>query len=329
MRHITNTCVDGLVAIEWRKIIARQINPTWHFDTADPPAPADASLYASQLATEATMPNSSLALSDCAPSCPLSPSVVRRALFDDEFVAFYQPKVCIDTGQLVGVEVLARWNRPAQGLVSPADFLPALESLGLLDELFRRMLVQALGMRRHLLARGLELDLAFNVHPGQLQQAGFANALEQLLKQQGCPARAITLEILETAALEPSGLSYKNLLQLRLMGANVSMDDFGSGFSSLQRLCELPFNEIKLDASFLRQLDSNAKVRAVIQGTVKLAGALQIRLVVEGVETRQQLAQLLALGCSTAQGYLFARPMPAQKFIQFCLHRSPSSLVSL
>ncbi|OLF53814.1 hypothetical protein BTN82_15215 [Pseudomonas chlororaphis] len=259
----------------------------------------------------------------------MPPSVARRALFDNEFVAFYQPKVRIDTGQLVGVEVLARWNRPRQGLVSPADFLPALENLGLLDELFQRMLVQALEMRRNLLAQGVELDLAFNVHPDQLQQAGFANGLQQRLKQQGCPAHAVTLEILETAAIESSGASFKNLLLLRLMGATVSMDDFGSGFSSLQRLCELPFNEIKLDASFLRQLDSNAKARAVIQGTVKLAGALQIRLVVEGLETPQQLTQLLALGCNTAQGYLLARPMPAQKFINFCLHHSPSSIASL
>ncbi|MGH8437457.1 MAG: EAL domain-containing protein [Pseudomonas sp.] len=261
---------------------------------------------------------------------PLPAAAVRQALFNKEFVAFCQPKVSIDTGKLVGVEILARWDQPSLGLLSPLHFLPALEAQELLDELFRQMLDQALRIRRELRIYGCDLNLALNIHPMQLKQPGFAQEVELALKQRGCPPRALTLEVIETGAIEASGVSFRNLLQLRLMGCSLPMDDFGSGFSSLQRLCDLPFSEIKLDASFLRQLDSNAKTRAIIESTVKLANALKLKLVVEGVETRCQMQQLQALGCRTAQGFFFARPMPAEQFIGFCMmHNSTSDAVSL
>lgn len=276
------------------------------------------------------MPHLSIATSartdlQCAGTLPrglsrrLSEAAVRRALRNREFVAFYQPKVALDTGELVGVEVLARWDQPAFGLIAPMEFLPLVESLGLLDALFDQLLEQALRLRRNLLGHGVRLNLALNVHPAQLQQEGFARALGQTLKRHGCPAQAITLEILETAQIELSGSGLKNLLQLRLMGCGLAMDDFGSGFSSLQRLCDLPFSEIKLDASFLRQLNSNPKTRAVIDTSIRLAWDLEMKLVVEGVETQAQALQLRAMGCTTAQGYFFARPMPAEQLTAYCL----------
>ncbi|HEK1766269.1 TPA: EAL domain-containing protein [Pseudomonas putida] len=249
----------------------------------------------------------------------LSEAAIRRALRNREFVAFYQPKVALDSGELVGVEVLARWDHPALGLIAPSAFLPLVESLGLLDALFDQLLEQALWLRRNLLGQGGRLNLALNVHPAQLRQDDFAHALGQALKRHGCPAQVITLEILETAQIEHSGSSLKNLLQLRLMGCGLAMDDFGSGFSSLQRLCELPFSEIKLDASFLRQLSSNPKTRAVIDSSIRLAWDLELKLVVEGVETQAQALQLRAMGCTTAQGYFFARPMPAEQLTAYCL----------
>lgn len=279
------------------------------------------------------MPNLSVAalpLYDCRPlpavggahfgmSSQLSESTVRRALLNREFLAFYQPKVALGSGELAGVEVLARWKRPTQELISPEEFLPLLESAGLLDELFKQLLEQSLSMRCSLLDQGVDLNLALNVHPVQLQCEGFALALGQLLKRYACPARAITLEILETAQIDPVGPSFKNLLQLRLMGCGLAMDDFGSGFSSLQRLCELPFNEIKLDASFLRQMSNNPKIRAVIDSSIRLAWDLELKLVVEGVETLSQAQHLRAMGCKIAQGYFFARPMPAEQLVRYCM----------
>ncbi|MDH1629569.1 EAL domain-containing protein [Pseudomonas mosselii] len=249
----------------------------------------------------------------------LSEAAIRRALRNREFVAFYQPKVDLDSGELIGVEVLARWAHPVLGLIAPAEFLPLVESLDLLDELFDQLLEQALRLRRNLLGQGFKLDLALNVHPAQLRDDGFARAFDQALKRHGCPAQAITLEILETAQVELGGPNLRNLLQLRLMGCGLAMDDFGSGFSSLQRLCELPFSEIKLDASFLRQLSSNPKTRAVIDSSISLAWDLELNLVIEGVETQAQALQLRAMGCSTAQGYFFARPMPAEQLTTYCL----------
>jgi EAL domain-containing protein (putative c-di-GMP-specific phosphodiesterase class I) len=249
----------------------------------------------------------------------MSEDMVRRALPNKEFLPFYQPKVCIDTHELVGVEVLARWKHPTLGLISPAQFLPVMERLGLLDELFSQLLDQALRQRLALLALDVEINLAFNVHPVQLQNADFTQCIQKSLSRQGCPARAITIELLETGLITPDGQCFKNLLQLRLMGCGLSMDDFGSGFSSLQRLCELPFSEIKLDASFLRQINSNHKTRTIIANTINLAKAMGIKLVIEGVEELDQVRQLKEMGCSVAQGFFFARPMSAEQFVRYCL----------
>lgn len=257
-------------------------------------------------------------LTEARPDGQVSERMVRQALSNKEFVPFYQPKVCIDTHELVGVEVLARWKHPTLGLISPAQFLPVIESLGLLDELFSQLLDQALRQRLALLALDVEMNLAFNVHPIQLHNPEFALGVQKALSHCGCPARAITIELLETGSITPGGQSFKNMLQLRLMGCGLSMDDFGSGFSSLQRLCELPFNEMKLDASFLRQLNSNPKTRTVIASTIKLAKAMEIKLVVEGVEEFDQVCQLKDMGCTVAQGFFFARPMPAEQFVHYC-----------
>lgn len=248
----------------------------------------------------------------------VSDRMVRQALSNKEFVPFYQPKVCIDTCELVGVEVLARLKHPTLGLISPAQFLPVIESLGLLDELFSQLLDQALQQRLALLALDVEMNLAFNIHPVQLQNPEFAQNVQKALSRRGCPARAITIELLETGLITPDGQSFKNLLHLRLMGCGLSMDDFGSGFSSLQRLCELPFSEMKLDASFLRQLNNNPKTRTIIASTIKLAKAMEIKLVVEGVEEFGQVLQLKDMGCTVAQGFFFARPMPAEQFVRYC-----------
>jgi len=243
---------------------------------------------------------------------------VLQALSNHEFLPFYQPKVCIDTCELVGVEVLARWKHPTLGLIAPAQFLPVVESLGSLDELFSQLLDHALQQRQALLAMGIELNLAFNIHPAQLRRPKFVQDFQRALSRFACPARAITIELLETGRITSDGQSFKSLLQLRLMGCGLSMDDFGSGFSSLKRLCELPFSEIKLDASFLRQLNSNPKTRTIIGNTVKLAKAMEIKLVIEGVEELDQVRQLKDMGCSVAQGFFFARPMSFEQLVRYC-----------
>lgn len=251
---------------------------------------------------------------------------VRRGLEHHQFVPYYQPKWSIEHDSLQGAEILARWNHPTLGVLAPGQFLPIVLDNNLIEELFEQLFEQGLEMHRALAFDAMPLTLAFNVQPAQLARPGFATKVRDLLSHHGCPAESVIVEVTETGAIDFPAVSLKNLLALRKMGCGVSMDDFGTGFSSMKRLCDMPFSELKLDGSFVRGLDSHPACRTVIANTVTLANALGLSLVVEGVETTDQLAQLKALNCPFVQGYAIARPMNGSLFFDYCLlHRSPST----
>ncbi|WP_050590174.1 EAL domain-containing protein [Pseudomonas sp. URMO17WK12:I12] len=236
---------------------------------------------------------------------------VRRALLEDEFEPFFQPKRDIQLNRVVGVEVLARWRHPQQGLLGPAAFLPVIEAYGLLDELFWAMFLPSLKFQCSLRQRGIHLPMAFNVHTAQLESQHLVERIRAALAEHWLPPGAITLELTETGEIADLPAAQEALLRLRMLGCKVSMDDFGLGFSSLNRLCELPFNEVKLDAAFIRASDLQPRSVEVIRSAVDMARAMGVELVVEGVETPAQLALLCSLGCRYAQGYLLGRPMAA------------------
>ncbi|MFL1494003.1 EAL domain-containing response regulator [Pseudomonas antarctica] len=252
---------------------------------------------------------------------------VRRAFLDQQLQAYYQPKFDLHSGAVLGVEVLARWNHPFQGVLSPAVFLPAMERSGLMDDLLFCLMQQALVLQGQALSQGLALGLAFNLQAAQLAEVELTAHIKTILATHQAPCASVTFELTESGLLEVPAVSLENLVRLRMMGCRLSIDDFGAGFSSLQRLCQLPFNEIKLDAEFVRGLLHEPRCRAVIGSTLALGQTLGMSVVIEGIETAEQHQALLALGCTQGQGYWHARPMNGVDLLRW-LQRSAGRPVS-
>lgn len=248
---------------------------------------------------------------------PASEDDVRNALRDGQLQPFYQPKFNLLTGEVCGVEVLTRWLHPFRGTLSPAVFMPVLERCELLDELLFTQMDQALTMQREAHEQGFNLNVAFNLHAMQLAHPELVPTIKGILMSHGTPGACLTFELTESGLLEAPATSLESLVRLRMMGSRLSIDDFGAGFSSLQRLCQLPFNEIKLDAEFVRTLEDEPRCRAVIGSTLALGEALGMSVVIEGIETEEQRQQLLALGCVQGQGYVFARPMSGSDLLRW------------
>ncbi|SDQ80834.1 EAL domain, c-di-GMP-specific phosphodiesterase class I (or its enzymatically inactive variant) [Pseudomonas sp. UC 17F4] len=246
-----------------------------------------------------------------------SEAQVRQALASHELCAFFQPKFNLQTGQATGVEVLARWRHGAGKMLSPACFLPVLERHGLLDELLRQQLHQGLALQQHLRACGHQLNFAFNLQAAQLSNGTLAAQIRSLLREYAARGSELTFELTESGLLQAPEASLECLFRLRMMGCQLSIDDFGTGFSSLQRLLQLPFNEIKLDAEFVRALMHEPRCHAVVNSTLALGGALGMSVVVEGIETDEQRQRLLDMGCTQGQGYWYARPMSGEELVRW------------
>lgn len=249
---------------------------------------------------------------------------VREALVSQAFCAYFQPKFHLETGHVSGAEVLARWQHPGRGLLSPGCFMPVLEHCGLLDQLLFDQLRQGLKLQQQLKTMGLALNLAFNLHASQLSNPDLVPRITAMLCAAGLPGSGLTFELIETGSLHASSNSLERLFRLRMMGCRLSIDDFGAGFSTLQRLCQLPFCEIKLDAEFVRGLGAGTRCQAVISSTLALGDVLGMTVVVEGIETEEQRQQLLALGCIQGQGFWCARPMATDDLLHWLKARGGS-----
>ncbi|MDB6047354.1 MAG: hypothetical protein JWR17_100 [Pseudomonas sp.] len=247
---------------------------------------------------------------------------LKQAFAASEFKAFFQPKFNLVSGVVDSMEVLARWEHPVHGLLNPGGFLPLLCSFKLMDELFFSQLEQGLFLLREASAQGRHLKLAFNVQAEQFGSPVLVARISELIERYQVPASRLTFEITESGLIETSPAVLESLIRLRMMGTGLSIDDFGIGFSSLERLCQLPFTEIKLDASFIRDLASSVCNRAVVSSTLALGKALNMSVVVEGVETELQRRLLIQLGCIQAQGYLCARPMNAERLLSWVAQKN-------
>lgn len=238
-----------------------------------------------------------------------------------QFEAWFQPKVDLRSGELIGAEALARWRHPQHGVLMPAQFLQMMEAHGLINRMFWQIFRQGLGLQRCLAREGRSLNIAFNLQPGQLSDNALPERVREYLEEAGLPADGITFEVTETGLFSAPTTSLENLVRLRMMGCGLSMDDFGTGYSSLDRLCDLPFSQVKLDAGFARKLTSQPRSGAVISSAVALAKAMDISLIIEGIETRQQRERLLSLGCTEGQGFLFSRPLARPDFDRLLVER--------
>ncbi|PMY68985.1 MULTISPECIES: EAL domain-containing protein [Pseudomonas] len=251
------------------------------------------------------------------PVVPATEEEVRRALAGHQLHTYFQPKFNLQTGDVCSIEALARWHHPFKGVLPPSVFMPVIERCGWLDELLFLQLEQGLRLQRQALNQGFALNVAFNLHAGQLVNPDLTGRIQTILAAHDLPGSGLTFELTETGLLEAPAISLESLVRLRMMGCSLSIDDFGAGFSSLQRLCQLPFNEIKLDGEFVRGLKHEPRRRAVISSTLALGEALGMSVVVEGIETEEQRKVLLELGCKQGQGYLCARPMSAASLLNW------------
>ncbi|MFY7867562.1 putative bifunctional diguanylate cyclase/phosphodiesterase [Roseateles sp.] len=237
---------------------------------------------------------------------------IRQALEDKEFVLYYQPKVDMRAGRVVGVEALIRWQHPQRGLLAPAEFLPAIEDHPLAVSVGEWVIDTALQQMALWQAQGLELSVSVNVGARQLQQSNFVERLRFLLAAhpEVNPA-GLALEVLETTALEDMAHVVQVVNECKAFGVYFALDDFGTGYSSLTYLKRLPVTQLKIDQSFVRDMLDNPVDIAILKSVIGMAQAFGCEVVAEGVETTEHGALLLSLGCRLAQGYGIARPMPA------------------
>ena len=239
---------------------------------------------------------------------------IRHALAARQFVLHYQPKVNMRSGAVVGAEALIRWQHPEQGLLAPAAFLPVIEDSPLAAELGEWVIDSALAQMEQWRAAGLDIPVSVNVGARQLEQADFVARLRLLLAAHpNVMAGDLALEVLETSALEDLARVSRVIEECREIGLKFALDDFGTGYSSLTYLKRLPVTQLKIDQSFVHDMLDNPDDLAILNGVLGLASAFRREVIAEGVETVEQGAMLLQLGCELAQGYGIARPMPAQE----------------
>jgi diguanylate cyclase (GGDEF)-like protein len=234
---------------------------------------------------------------------------LRKALSHGEFVLFYQPQVNIQTGELIGAEALIRWLQPDLVLTRPADFIPLAEQTGLIIPMGEWILRTVCEQSRLWESAGLkDLLITVNVSSIQFQQDNFAETLYKIMDDAGVEPGALQLELTETAIMSNSEKNIKKLLELQIMGFQISIDDFGTGYSSLKYLKHFPLSTLKIDHSFVRQLESNANDQSIVSAIITLAHNFNLKVIAEGVEKRGQLDFLKRCGCEGAQGYLICPP---------------------
>jgi diguanylate cyclase (GGDEF)-like protein len=247
---------------------------------------------------------------------------LRKALVEDEFELYYQPLVNLQSDAVSGFEALLRWNHPTRGLVPPSEFIPVAEEMGLIVPLGEKILRQACTE-----AAGWpdDIKVAVNLSPVQFKSKTLALAVISALASSGLPPHRLELEITESVLLQDSELTLTTLHQLRALGVRIAMDDFGTGYSSLSYLRSFPFDKIKIDQSFVRDMSGKEDSIAIVRAVAGLGKNLGMATTAEGVETQEQLRYLRQEGCTEVQGYLFSRPMPARN-IRHLLERVRNEL---
>lgn len=237
---------------------------------------------------------------------------------EKQFEPFFQPKVELATGRVVGAEALARWRHPEHGLVGPNAFIAPLEQSGKIDEFTLLMLENAAGACRAWRERGMELTVSVNLSLVSLTDTMLANRITEAVRSACLDPRYMILEITETAAMTEVAPALENLARLRMRGFGLSVDDYGTGFSSLRQLTRVPFTELKIDQGFVAGCAANPSSRTIVESSVEMARGLNIKSVAEGVETQADWEVLQATGCDMAQGYFIAKPMQESSFLAFC-----------
>lgn len=257
---------------------------------------------------------------------------LRAAISNRDICVHYQPKVTLTAGDawmVTGIEALARWPDPLRGMVSPSEFVPLAERTGLigdLTDLVLELAIQHAGMLRNC---GHAIDLAVNLSPLILVDPEAPDRLSRMLTEHRVENYRFVVEITESAAMADGTLTMENLTRFRLKDMKLSMDDFGTGYSSLVQLYRMPFNELKIDKSFVMEVDAKEEARVIVRSIIDLAHNLNLTVCAEGVETPETLDFLRSIGCDQAQGYLISKPLDETGLARFLESHAPNRATAI
>ncbi len=231
---------------------------------------------------------------------------------------YLQPKLCARTGRMTGAEVLLRWKHPELGMISPGEFIPLAEEAGLIHPISEWLIAHVCDLLADWRAKGMPTGrISINLSADSLFERTLIHFIDEQLQRTGVPPEMLTIELTESVLMQNADTAQNVIAQLRQRGIHVSLDDFGTGFSSLGYLNRFSIDEIKIDRSFVIDLENDDRERALVQAIISLGHALGLSVVAEGVETETQAGLLRQIGCDIFQGYLYARPMPVEEFIAF------------
>jgi EAL domain-containing protein (putative c-di-GMP-specific phosphodiesterase class I) len=254
-------------------------------------------------------------------------NALHKALDNDEFSLHYQPQFDLETGTLVAAEALIRWQSPELGQVPPTAFIPVAEENGLIVPIGDWVIREACKQNAQWQAQGLGgLSVSVNISPRQFSQPNFEATIASSLEESGLDGGLLAIELTETCVMESEEEGSRTLAAIKSLGVQISMDDFGRGYSSLSALRRLPIDELKIDQSFVRDIVTDSDDAAIIATIIAMGHSLNLRVVAEGVEEDAQLAFLRGQGCHLVQGYLMSRPLTVNEFTTYAMnHRSLSS----
>ncbi len=242
---------------------------------------------------------------------------LRAALQQHQLTVYYQPQMDIRNNRVIGVEALVRWLHPEQGLIPPIRFIGLAEKQGLIGELTRQVYQQSFRDIAQLNQQGHPLQVSVNFSTNGLNNLDIPELVNESLSQHQLPADRVTIEVTESMLAKDQLTCMEILTRFRLKGMNLAIDDFGTGFSTLEQLQKIPFNELKIDRSFVHNADKNRVSLAILESSLNLANSLNLHTVAEGVEDNHDLDLVMAFDCERVQGYYFARPMPFVELTQW------------
>ncbi|MBA3696029.1 MAG: EAL domain-containing response regulator [Methylotenera sp.] len=250
----------------------------------------------------------------------LSPAEIKTGLIEDHVETYFQPQISLSDGKITGAECLARWRHPTKGLVPPVAFISVAEEHDLIDDLTMAVFRKAMQCQGEWTRQGHELKISVNLSMNNLERLDLPEQFADITREEGVSIRNVMLEMTESRLMSNLAASLEIITRLRLKGFGLSVDDFGTGYSSMEKLNLLPFNELKVDRAFVFGAAGDAAARAILDLSVQMGRALDMRIVAEGAETQEDWDLVTASGCDEMQGYIIAKPMPANEFMYWKKH---------
>jgi len=239
---------------------------------------------------------------------------LQSAIINQDLTVFFQPQISVSDGQIIGLEALARWHHPEKGWIPPGVFIGIAEKYNMIQEITDLVFQKSITEAARLRGMGFDITVSINFSAQILSSLELPEVLCETLASSGVEPRHVVLEVTESTLADDMSVTLDILTRMRLKGFGLSIDDFGTGFSSMEQLRQIPFTELKIDRSFVHQAASNKASRAILESSIALAKKLNIDCVAEGVENQEDWDLIAQLGCESVQGYYIAKPMPASEF---------------